>query len=510
MRVKKIIAIVVVLLIVSGPALAQGLSRDQIDRIATSVVQIISFANGEPLSTGSGTIVDSTGIIYTNQHVIDGADDFAILLIDDMREMPVLRYYASLVGFSPDVDFAVLQIDRDENGDEINTDRLKLPTVPIGKSEIGHGDRVYIFGFPGIGDGYLVLTQGTITTIENGTINETRLPVWYQTDAEISPGNSGGLVVNDAGEFIGIPTAVQSEERTLGRLGGILPMTAVAALLQSRDALVTEEQPSKNTVVTTGGVHVDCGSNVSFDNGVEIIIRQMRSGFNYTATAIGLNGFDPVLAVLDTETGEGLCADDAQDAADFEAGLPSAGVVDASPTSSQVQFSQTSGHGMADVSLVVGGFDNAAGEFVLILEGMAATQADGLGDPFSVRLTPGMVGSGVPLTVYMISKTNVFDPLMYLADENNEVFTFDDGTQLFCDDAGTDQCWGDSVDLSDSYVPMISGRLLPGGPYDAMLQIPISDFEVSPSEFFALTFLMTSYQQSTFGDYVIAFHAATQ
>ncbi len=255
---------------------------------------------------------------------------------------------------------------------------------------------------------------------------------------------------------------------------------------------------------------MDCGKDVSFDNGVEVIVRQMRSGYTYTATAIGLNGFDQVLAVLDTDTGEGLCADDERNAANFEVGLPTTGAVPSSSTTSQVKFSQTSGQGMADVSLVVGGFGNAAGEFVLILEGMAATQADGQGDPFSVRLTPGMIGTGVPLSIYMISKTNEFDPLMYLADDNGDVFTFDDGTELYCDDSGTDQCWGDSYDLSNSYVPMINNRLLPGGGYDAMLTIPISDFEVSPSEFFALTFMMTSYRQSTFGDYVVAIHAGTQ
>ena len=57
------------------------------------------------------------------------------------------------------------------------------------------------------------------------------------------------------------------------------------------------------------GVSVTCDDGTSFDNGVEIIVNQMRSGFTYTATAVGLNGFDPVLAVLDS-SGGGLCSDD--------------------------------------------------------------------------------------------------------------------------------------------------------------------------------------------------------
>jgi hypothetical protein len=59
--------------------------------------------------------------------------------------------------------------------------------------------------------------------------------VWYQTDAEISPGNSGGLAVNQAGQALGIPTAVLSEEETGGRLGGILPFVAINAAIASGD-----------------------------------------------------------------------------------------------------------------------------------------------------------------------------------------------------------------------------------------------------------------------------------
>ena len=75
-----------------------------------------------------------------------------------------------------------------------------------------------------------------------------------------------------------------------------------------------------------------------------------------------------------------------------------------SSTSAQVNFNQTSGSTFADVSLVVGGYSEQGGEFLLILEGMGATPADGAGDLFSVNLTPGMVASGVPLTIYMITR----------------------------------------------------------------------------------------------------------
>jgi hypothetical protein len=77
----------------------------------------------------------------------------------------------------------------------------------------------------------------------------------------------------------------------------------------------------------SAGMSVTCDNGASFDNGVEVIVNQMRSGFTYTATAIGLNGFDPVLAVLDANTGQGLCSDDESSASRYSANLPTTGLV---------------------------------------------------------------------------------------------------------------------------------------------------------------------------------------
>ena len=512
--VKKLTLFCLLVLALSGPALAQaGLSRQQIQEIAQSVVQIVALRRGRPVSTGSGTIIDAKGLIFTNRHVIEDADDYAILMLEDLREPPVHRYYASVIGVSDTLDFAALQIDRDENGRQIDASTLNLPFIDRSNEDVLHGDPVYIFGFPGIGGGYLVVTQGAITTVENGTINGRRLAVWYQTDAEISPGNSGGLAVNQDGDFIGIPTAVQSEERTLGRLGGVLPVSAIFATFDdsSQSGAATPEPANPTPTLVTGGVSVDCGRGIVFNNGVEITVRQMRAGFNYTATAIGLNGFDPVLAVLDTSTGRGLCTDDEPTAAGFQVSLPSSGTVAPSATTSRITFSQRSGQAFADVSLVVGGLNDMPGEFVLLLEGMAATAADNRGDPFSVWLTPGLIASGVPLTVYMISVTDALDPFMYLADANLDIFVTDAGEPVYCDDAGDPQsCWGQSADLSSSYVTRVRGSALPGGRLDAMLQIPLDGFDPNTAGDLALTFMMTSYQQTTFGDYVVVVHAATR
>ncbi len=229
---KKLFVFLILLTALPTLVLAQSLPGDVIRQVAQSVVQIVAIDNGEPFSQGSGTIVDPRGFIFTNVHVIEGGDEFAILMLEDVAEPPVLRFFAQPVQTFPDLDFAILQIVADADGRAVDNDSLNLPFITLADEPVELGDSVHIFGFPGIGDGFLVFTNGSITTIQNEDFGSAgRLPLLYQTDAEISPGNSGGTAVNDAGEFIGIPTVVRSEERTGGRLGGIVTLTAIRTVL---------------------------------------------------------------------------------------------------------------------------------------------------------------------------------------------------------------------------------------------------------------------------------------
>lgn len=243
-----------------------GLPRAEIDRISRSVVRIVSLAGGEPIQSGSGTVVTSSGRIYTNRHVVEGGEDFLIEFLEDPNEPPTPRFLARLIGYSPDIDFAQLQIDRDLNGLAKDPATLDLPFLSRAARDPARGDRIFVFGYPAIGDGYQVLTEGTLTTIRNGTLNDERLPVWYQTDAQISPGNSGGLAVNDRGEFLGIPTAVRSEERTLGRLGGILAYNAVQAAVDGGLASDVAGMASGTTSPVIENGRLDFGQEPFFGN----------------------------------------------------------------------------------------------------------------------------------------------------------------------------------------------------------------------------------------------------
>jgi hypothetical protein len=266
--------------------------------------------------------------------------------------------------------------------------------------------------------------------------------------------------------------------------------------------------PQTNLGSLPAGFSVTCDNGASFDNGVEVIVNQMRSGFTYTATAVGIGGFDPVLAVLD-DSGTGLCSDDEAGASRYSANLPTTGQVPGSGLSAQVAFDQNSAETFADVSLVVGGFGNTSGEFLLILEGMGVTpEADGAGDVFSVRVTPGMVASGVPMTLYMITRgQSGVDPYMYQTDPDFNILPDRSGVPVVCDDAGNASlCYGQSSNLSSSSVTINTGTL-PGWDYDSMLTLPLGDLQLSNDpDFNFYNFVMTSYQQQSAGQYLLVFH----
>jgi len=213
----------------------------EVEAVARSVVMLLNVQNGDPVSSGTGTIISPDGLILTNAHVVEGADFMVVGMLTDINDRPDPRYVAEVTSVDEEFDVALVAIRYDSNGGEIPPDTLNLPYLPatLPAAEVFRGDPVYIFGYPGIGNDYLVMTSGTIVTVENGTVNEDRLPVWYRTDAEIAPGNSGGLAVNGNGEFVGVPTLVSSETETGGRLGVIRPVqVALTAALYDQTSMV--------------------------------------------------------------------------------------------------------------------------------------------------------------------------------------------------------------------------------------------------------------------------------
>ena len=144
-------------------------------------------------SLGSGVIVSSEGLVLTNQHVIEGADQIEVALADGRKTR------ATLIGSDPDTDLAVLKI---------NVANLPNP-ITFGKIEsVRVGDVVLAIGNPfGVGQ---TVTSGIVSALGREQLGINTFENFIQTDAAINPGNSGGALVDDIGQIIGVNSAIAS------------------------------------------------------------------------------------------------------------------------------------------------------------------------------------------------------------------------------------------------------------------------------------------------------------
>ena len=171
-------------------------------------------------SLGSGVIVDADrGLILTNHHVIEGADEVSVTLADG-RTMP-----AEFVGSDPDTDIALMriQVPRDE----------PLTEIPLAdSSKLQVGDFVVAVGNPfGIGQ---TVTSGIVSAVARSGLPGLGYQNFIQTDASINPGNSGGALLNLEGGLVGINTASFNPRGSMAGnigLGFAIPSNLAASIM---------------------------------------------------------------------------------------------------------------------------------------------------------------------------------------------------------------------------------------------------------------------------------------
>ncbi len=167
-------------------------------------------------SLGSGVIIGSDGIVITNHHVIENADEVKVALSDG-RE-----FEAQIKLIDKKSDLAVLQIEPEED----------LPSVAIGNSEeLQVGDLVLAIGNPfGVGQ---TVTSGIVSALARSQNGVNDFGFFIQTDASINPGNSGGALVDMQGRLIGINTAIFSRSGGSNGIGFAVPSNMVRVVLES-------------------------------------------------------------------------------------------------------------------------------------------------------------------------------------------------------------------------------------------------------------------------------------
>ena len=174
-------------------------------------------------SLGSGVIVAPDGYVLTNHHVIDGADDIAVVLADG-REL-----HARVKGVDPESDLAVLKADGDD-----------LPAITFGTVDrLQVGDVVLAIGNPfGFGN---TVTLGIVSALGRNHLGINRFEDFIQTDAAINPGNSGGALVDTAGNLIGINSTIFSQSGGSMGIGFAIPVSLAQTVLAQiiKDGAVT-------------------------------------------------------------------------------------------------------------------------------------------------------------------------------------------------------------------------------------------------------------------------------
>lgn len=213
-------------------------------------------------SLGSGVIVRADGVIVTNNHVVQGGQEFMVVL-SDRRE-----FEARVLLADPRTDLAVLKIE---------TRGERLPVLPIDdKEDLEVGDLVLAIGNPfGIGQ---TVTNGIISAL-----NRTADPsggdasAFIQTDAAINPGNSGGALVDMDGDLVGVPTFILSRSGTSSGVSFAIPAAMVRRVVETAvgggQVVVRPWLGAKTDLVTS-----DIARSLGMARPVGVLVTQLYGG----------------------------------------------------------------------------------------------------------------------------------------------------------------------------------------------------------------------------------------
>jgi len=207
-------------------------TRTPVERAAAGVIEILSVEGGG----GSGVLISEKGFAITNYHVVQEAaerngavgEPMIVAVTLDPRDVARESFRAKIIAVDSAQDLALIRCETGLYGQPIPAD-YKFPTVPLGAADkLTIGDPLLAVGYPAVGGtgsrAAITFSRGILSGFERrGTT------LHFKTDAMISPGNSGGGVVNDRYELVGFATETLSDDETNGVLGFVRPTWLVPA-----------------------------------------------------------------------------------------------------------------------------------------------------------------------------------------------------------------------------------------------------------------------------------------
>jgi len=237
---------------------------------------------------GSGVIISADGLIVTNNHVVDNADEISVIL-NDKRE-----FKAKLVGTDPSTDVALIKIDASN-----------LPILKFSNSDnLKLGEWVLAVGNPF--NLTSTVTAGIISAKgRNIGINQTLSGIesFIQTDAAVNPGNSGGALVNIRGELVGINTAIASQTGSYSGYSFAIPANIVQKVVDDLRKFGEVQRALLN--VNIGDVNAEVAKKYNLDKIEGVFIGAVNPGG--AADLAGIKDNDVIISIDDVavnSTGE--------------------------------------------------------------------------------------------------------------------------------------------------------------------------------------------------------------
>ncbi|RUQ42013.1 serine protease, partial [Micrococcus sp. HSID17228] len=249
-------------------------------------ILLVETALGARTGTGTGMVLSPDGLAVTNYHVVEDSSEVHVVVADTGA-----RHTATVLGRDAEQDIAVLDVEGVSD----------LPVASVSLDPVRRGDQVAAVGNGG-GQGYLTAVRGTVLGTDRsimaaaeGTDQYARLSGLIQTDADVVPGYSGGPVVDDAGQVVGV-TVAASDGTTADEVDGFaIPLEVAFDVV---DQVLSGEETDTVSIGADGALGIMVGA----DPDVGVVVMQVDAGS--AAEQIGLVEGDVILEIEGRTVGD--------------------------------------------------------------------------------------------------------------------------------------------------------------------------------------------------------------